>query len=139
MNYIAQDQSYIVRLSKGEQLVASLTSLVKKEDIQGAWISGLGGSLSVELGFYQLDTKYYDWKIFDQLLEITSLQGNVSWVDGEPKLHIHGSFSDEKMCGLGGHVKELTVSGTCEIKLDVIDVSLSRRHDEAIGLDLLDL
>lgn len=147
MTYSFDGYNWLVRLEKGEQLVALLTSLVKKENIKGAWISGLGGALSVELGFYNLDKQEYEFKKFDQLLEITSLQGNVSWIDPsgagqvpEPKLHIHGSFSDENMQAFGGHVKELVVGGTCEVFLHRwFKDELTRSQNEEVGLPLLDL
>lgn len=139
MKYRCEGDNYLVRVEKGEQLISSLIKLVKDEDIQGAWISGLGGSLSAEIGFYTLDEQAYDFKVFDQLLEITSLQGNVSWLNGEPKLHMHGTFSDENMKAIGGHVKELTVGGTCEIILHTFNTKLTRTLDDEVGLPLLDL
>ena len=139
MNYNFDGYNWLVRLNKGEQLVTSLTKLVKKESIKGAWISGLGGALSAELGFYHLEKQEYEYKKLDQLLEITSLQGNVSWVGDEPKLHIHGSFSDETMQAFGGHVKELTVGGTCEMLLHAFQTPLTRTLNEEVGLPLLDL
>lgn len=139
MKYHFDGFNWLVRLDKGEQLVASLTELVKKENIQGAWLSGLGGALSVELGFYSLDDKEYKWKKLDQLLEITSLQGNVGWVGEEPALHIHGSFSDTEMKAFGGHVKEMTVGGTCEVMLHTFQDKLTRSQNDEIGLKLLDI
>lgn len=139
MKYTFDGYNWIVRLDKGEQLVASLTELVKKENIKGAWISGMGGALEAEIGFYQLEAKEYQWRKLDQLLEITSLQGNISWIDSEPMLHIHGTFSDENMQAFGGHVKELTVGGTCELLLHTVQTELTRSHDDEIGLKLLDL
>jgi uncharacterized protein len=137
MTYQFDGFNWLIRLNKGEKLVDQLTKLVQQESIKGAWISGLGGALSAELGFYQLDKQTYEFKNFDQLLEITSLQGNVAWLDGQPKLHIHGSFSDEHMQAIGGHVKELTVGGTCEVMLHIIQSDLTRTHDDEVGLDLL--
>jgi len=139
MKYTFDGFNWIVRLEKGEQLIASLTELVKKESIKSAWISGLGGALDAELGFYSLDEKQYKWEKLDQLLEITSLQGNIAWSGDEPALHIHGTFSDENMQAFGGHVKELTVGGTCELLLHSVQTDLTRSHNKEIGLDLLDL
>lgn len=119
--------------------MSALTELIKKEEIKGAWLSGLGGAMSVELGYYALDDKEYRWKRLDQLLEIASLQGNVSWKDGEPVLHVHGTFSDENMQAFGGHVKELTVGGTCEVMLHALQQPLQRKQNEDTGLSLLDI
>ncbi len=139
MKYTKTDSRYIVRLARGDKLIENLTDLVKKENIQGAWISGLGGALSAEIGFYHLERQEYEFKVFEQLLEITSLQGNISWIDDLPKLHIHGSFSDENMNMIGGHVKELIVGGTCELLIQALDVGLSRVQNDEVGLPLLDL
>lgn len=140
MIYRFDGYNWIVRLEKGERLVEMLTKLVTAENIGGAWISGLGGAAWAELGYYDLDNKEYRWKKLDQLLEITSLQGNIAWNGDEPILHIHGSFSDSGMKAYGGHVKELTVGGTCEILLHRIYTDkLTRSFNEQIGLNLFDL
>jgi len=139
MTYFFDGFNYLVRLEKGDLLVQQLTELVKQEKIKGAWISGLGGALWAELGFYQLETKEYEWKRLEKLLEITSLQGNVAWADSEPMLHVHGAFSDQNMQAFGGHVKELAVAGTCEVFLHLMqrDQPLTRSLSSDIGLKLL--
>lgn len=133
--------NYVVRLEKGELLVESLTQLVKDEQITGAWLSGLGAALWAELGYYDLDSQEYIWKRIDQTVEITGLHGNVAWLDDEPKLHMHGSFSDRDMRALGGHVKELAVGGTCEVFLHMMQgqQKLRRVHDDTVGLPLLNV
>ncbi len=134
-------QNYLVRLEKGECLVENLTKFVAEKDIRGAWLNAIGGASWVELGFYQLEnTQEYEWHRLEQSLEITGLQGNVAWHDGAPFLHIHGTFSDDQMLVFGGHVKELEVSGTCEVFIQVwAKDKLQRSRNEEVGLKLLDL
>lgn len=140
MNFIFDGYNYTVTLQRGEPLIASLKQLVKDENIKGAWINGLGGSQRLELGFYDLPTKQYQWKQFDQPLEITSIQGNIAWQDDEPIIHTHGTFSDDQFQAIGGHIKELEASGTCELHLHTIfGDKLTRRADPKTGLRLLDL
>ncbi len=140
MKYRYDGYNWLVRLQKGEKLVEQLTALVKDQKIGGAWLSGLGACENVELGFYNLGTKQYTWKKLDQPLEITGLQGNISWDTSEPVLHIHGSFSDSNMQAWGGHVKELEVGGTCEVLIHRwYENGLTRQLDEPTGLKLLDL
>lgn len=138
MIYKSDGHNWLVRLEKDELLVENLTKLIKQENIQGAWLNGLGAALWAELGFYDLDAQEYQWKKLEELLEITSLQGNVSWLDNEPALHIHGTFGNRDMRVLGGHVRELAVGGTCEVLLQVWqDGGLSRSKDGQTGLNLL--
>ncbi|MDZ7744700.1 MAG: PPC domain-containing DNA-binding protein [Candidatus Saccharibacteria bacterium] len=141
MTYKFDGYNWLVKLDKGDLLVENLTKLVKQENIRGAWVSGLGAALWAELGYYDLDAQEYQWQKFDQLLEITSLQGNVAWSSDEPVLHIHGSFSDKNLQAIGGHVKEVAVGGTCEVFLHrwFGEAGLSRQKDDSTGLYLLSM
>jgi len=131
---------YIVRLNEGELLVKNLLDLVNQNEVKGAWISGLGAAKWAEIGFYDLPNKKYEWSKINRPLEILSLQGNIAWVNNELIIHIHGSFSDDKMQTLGGHVKELEVGGTCEIIINTLNSSeLLRLRDDDTGLNLLNL
>lgn len=140
MQYIHAQNSIVVRLERGEKLIESLNSLAIDEEMSSAWLSGLGGAESVELGFYELDTQQYKWQAFNELMEVTSLQGNLAWIDGQPKWHIHGTLSGRDYHAIGGHVKELVVGGTCEIIVHTMpSMTLQRQHDKSVGLDILDL
>ena len=141
MTYQTDGFNWIVRLEKGERLIEQLTKFIQKNNIPSCWISGIGGAIQVELGYYDLDNQKYEWQIIDELLEITSLQGNIAWnSDNELILHIHGSFSKKDMSAVGGHIKELVVGGTCEVFLHRwYSQKLQRSMDSDIGLKLLDL
>lgn len=140
MKYKFDGFNYIVRLEKGEELISTLAKLIQDKDIPSCWISGLGACSKAELGFYDIDKKEYNWKMFDEPMEILGLSGDISWLEGEPNLHIHGSFSKRDFSSVGGHVKELIVNGTCEIFLHKWDSDkLTRSKDNDVGLNLLDL
>jgi predicted DNA-binding protein with PD1-like motif len=132
--------NWIVRLSRGEKLIEGLVDLVRRQGLPNCWISGMGGAQALELGFYELDKKTYKWQQFEGLFEIVSLQGNIVGGQGEPQIHIHGSFAGPDFRALGGHVKELTVGGTCELLLHQwYGDGMMRFLDESTGLNLLDL
>ncbi len=140
MKYQKTDSRYVVRLDKGEQLMVCLRELIASESIAAAWVQGLGGAANAELGYYDLASREYRWQKFDELMEITSLQGNISTDESnQPVVHLHGSFSRADFSAIGGHVKELEVGGTCELFITEVPLSLVRRQDEAVGLKLLDL
>lgn len=144
MTFRFDGYNHLVRLQKGELLAENLLKLVSEQKITGAWITGLGGAMWAEVGFYDITTQHYRWKKFDQPLEILSLQGNIAWevspTGGQPLLHIHGTFGDEHMNAFGGHVKELQVAGTCELLLHRwYEETLTRSHDAMTGLKLLDV
>lgn len=124
-------------LERGEELHKALDAYAKEAKLDSAWLSGLGGAGSVTLGFYDLPRERYQWKTFDSPLEIVSLTGNLSIVDGEPFWHIHGVFSGPDYKTIGGHVKELTVGPTCELHVTSLSVPLTRELDEDTGLKLI--
>lgn len=141
MTYRYDGFNYLIRLNKGDLLVESLTKLAH-EVLQGksVWLGGLGGAQWAELGFYNLPEQTYTWRRFDQLMEITSLQGNLAWEAGNPVWHMHGTFGAADFTAIAGHVKELCVAGTCELLLHTVyGEPLARAKDDAVGLSLLQL
>ena len=107
--------------------------------IKVAWIQGLGAALDMELGYYNVETRAYSWKTFSHPpYEITAMQGNmVITKEGNPRLHLHGTFSDEHFAAFGGHIKELTVGGTCELHIRPLQITLTRSLDEVSGLETI--
>jgi predicted DNA-binding protein with PD1-like motif len=130
---------YLLRFEKGEELVEQLTKFVDNKNVQAGWLTGLGGVLNVRLGYYHLKRKKYVFRHVKDVVELVSLVGNIASYEGEPALHLHGVVSDRNNKAHGGHIKELIVGGTLEIKLDTIDATLDRKLDDEIGLPLLDL
>lgn len=140
MTYRFDGYNYLVRLNKGELLVESLTKFATETQLGGAWVSGVGGALWAEIGFYDLPNQRYQFQKVERLLEITALQGNLSLKEGEPAFHLHGTFSDDHLQAIGGHVKELCVAGTCEIYVHTIfGEPLTRTPNDEVGLPLLNL
>lgn len=132
--------NHILRFNKGESLRESLIAYLKEQDIQGGWVSGIGSALSVELGYYNVEKKEYQWQKFDKVMEVTGLQGTVALDEsGQPVMHVHGTFSDDKYQTVGGHVKDLTVGGTLELFIHRTYKPLHRKTDPETALQLLDL
>lgn len=124
-------------LQRGEELIETLEQYASKQQLSAAWLSALGGSGSVTIAWYDIDTKQYLNKTYSAALEITNLTGNMSIVDGKPFWHIHGTFAGRDYTAVGGHVKSLTVGLTCEVLMTPLDAPLSRQHDDDTGLMLL--
>lgn len=137
MKAIESHDSYVLVLKKGEDVFAEIINFCKKNKINAAWLNGLGAVLSAEVGFYQLESKQYDFTNLHKELEVVSLTGNVSLVDGQPFIHAHVVLSDRDNKALGGHLKSAIVGGTLEIRLQVIDALLHRDSDSETGLNLL--
>lgn len=140
MTHLFDGFNDIVRLQKGERLIESLETFVQDNELPGAWINGLGGTLEVTLGFYDLDKKQYHWQTFDGLREVVSLTGNIAFDEaGKPQFHLHGVFGDPTFQTIAGHVKDLTAGATLELFIHRTYKPLHRKPDDETGLPLLDL
>ena len=126
-------------LERGQELMDALKAYAEENALTSAWIhSGLGGADSVTLSFYDLETKTYIDRTFDQPIEIVSLDGNLSVVDGEPFWHVHGIFGTRDYQAISGHVKQLSIALTGELFITPLEAKLTRAYDETTGLKLLD-
>lgn len=139
MTFSKTDNGYLIRLFKGEKIVESLQKFCKKESLVSGSLTAIGGASDIELGYYNLETKQYQWKTFQEVHEIVSLTGNISLVENEPFLHIHTVISNNNFETFGGHLKEATVSATCEVILTNLNAETGREMDDEIGLRLLKL
>jgi uncharacterized protein len=140
MTHSFDGYNYIIKLQKGEKLIASLNKFAQETKLEGGWINILGGALQMTLGFYDLDKKQYHWQDFEGLYEITGITGNLAY-DGQsqPIFHLHGTFAGRDFKTFGGHVKDLTAAATVEIFVHRSFKKVKRSHDEASGLQTLDL
>lgn len=137
MEYRKFNNSYVVRINKGEEIVEKLKDLCKKEDIKVAEITGLGASNLVEIGLFNVNTKEYKTTTFEGMFEITSLIGNATRKDGEVYLHLHINFSDETGNTKGGHLVRCNISATSEIIVNKIEGNVDRKLSDEIGLNLM--
>lgn len=139
MRFLKQGDFYVIKLLKGERIVEQLLRFCKDNNIAAAAFTGIGAIHEIEAGFYKPETKSYEWKKAQAPLELLNITGNVSLKDGELFVHAHVTVADSELHAFGGHLKEATVSGTCEIMLRPLPLQMARRHDDDTGLLLLDI
>lgn len=122
----------------GDHIMAGLYDFFADEDVYAGHISGLGAASSIEIAYYNLDTKEYERSTFTENLEILSLNGNVGVKeDGERVVHVHGTFGRRDFSVLGGHVFEIVVSGAGELHLHTFPGKIHRAYDKKTGLTLM--
>ena len=137
---VSEDSNnYVLVLKRGEKLVQNLESFAVSRGIEAAWLSALGAVLQAELAYYDLEKKEYQYHKLDETLEIASLSGNIALFEGKPTLHAHVVLADQNLKTYGGHLKEATIGGTCEVYLKLASGQYKRKQDGGTGLKLLDL
>ncbi len=128
-------QDFILRIKRGELIIASLKNFCHKKKIFGGLFFGLGAVDEVELAHYDVSSKKYSSKKFDQPLEMTNLIGNIAIFKKELILHAHATFSDRKMAPIAGHLVEAKISGTAEVFIKKFP-KLNKIYDEESGLKI---
>ena len=131
--------TYFIRLKRGEKIVETLKSFCADNRIKCGYFFGIGALGEAELAHYIVENKKYSSKTLKQPLEIINMTGNITAMNKEAYLHCHITLSDEKMNAIAGHLKEGTISATCEIVLVKLNASINRKHNEAIGLNLMEI
>ena len=142
MEYREFSGKYYIRLDKGDEILASLTEVCQREDIKAAQISGIGGCDRAVVGVFDPAKKEYIREEVNAMLELISLDGNVTQYEGKPYLHAHASFAyrggDGKAAVLSGHLLEAVVGLTGEIILTPADGVVTRRYNEDLGIRVWD-
>ena len=118
-------------------MIEGIKEFCKEYRIEAAFFQAIGAANEVELAWYDLGAKQYVSTLFQENLEIISLTGNVSKMDNNVVIHIHGVFSNKAMETKGGHVNKAMVSGACEITLWRFKGTINRVFNEDTGLNLM--
>ena len=123
------------KLDHGADLLEALTAVAADNGVTLAAVNALGAVQKARIGFYNQQTREYQYEDLDTTLEIAALVGNISLRDGKPILHAHVALSDEKGNGFGGHLAPGTIVFACEYTMQVFDGKpLERGYDETTGL-----
>ncbi len=133
------ETKYLLRLERGEEVVATLTAFCEKHVIKNAWLTGLGSIDNPTLAHYKVDNKKYSEKKIDGIFEVTNFTGNIALFENKPLLHPHITLGDENMNAYSGHLVHGTVSATMEVMLKVLPTVFTKSMNEEIGLKLFDL
>jgi predicted DNA-binding protein with PD1-like motif len=130
----------VVRVDRGEEVIASIQKLAASERFRAAWIRGTGHVEWVDLVHWdalkEIETR--PRRIEGPLLAL-SVEGNVSMRLGEPFVVLRGSFSREHDAGLqvvGGQVAAMSALAL-EVTVEIYeDARLERDEDPPTGLSL---
>ncbi len=123
---------------KDEDMLDSLTSFIRENEIKSGFINGIGALSTVQLGYF--DGANYQKFTISENVELTSLSGNIALLNGQPMLHIHALVSDPSGKTLGGHVfSGCTIDPTGEFIIHEFADPIERSLDPSSGLNLLNL
>lgn len=136
MEYKRFNNTVVVRMDRGEEILTTLKEVALKENIKLASITALGATDHFICGAYDVNKKEYIKNEFNGIYEITALVGNINTMNNEYYAHLHITCADDKGICVGGHLNEAIISATCEMFIEIIDGSVDRFHDDKYGLNL---
>lgn len=136
MEYRKFKDTLLVRIDRGEEILAKVREIAEQEQIRLASVEAIGAADDFTVGVYDLSEKRYIPNHYQGAYEIVSLMGTIGTKDGAPYLHLHMSASDKTGCVVGGHLTEARVGLTCEMVIREIEGTLDRVCDDALGINL---
>jgi hypothetical protein len=128
---------HVLRLDRGEPVVASLSAYVGKARILGGSIVGLGAIEASEIGYFDPANRAYRRTVLPETLELLSLVGTISRLDGQPFVHVHVTLGAPDHSVVGGHLFEARVAVTGEFVIHAAAIPSSRILDGHTGLKLM--
>lgn len=139
MKYKRFGEDIVARMEVGEEVIASLSDIAEREGVTFASVSGIGAADDIAVSVYDVGAKRYFDNEYREPMEITSILGTVSEMDGEPYIHIHLTAGRADGTVIGGHLKRAVISATCELVLHTVYGRVPRFYDERTGLNLMEL
>ena len=136
MEYRKFDNTYIVRMDPGEEILAQVKELALAEHIRLASVQALGAVNDFTVGVFKTDEKKYYSNAFQGSCEIVSLTGTINTMDGAFYCHLHMSAGDAQGRVVGGHLNRAVVSATCEMVVTVLPGTVDRAFSPEVGLNL---
>lgn len=141
MKYLFDGFNWFMRLDRGDRLSKAFETFFVETKCSGAWVSGVGAVEEIELGFYDIDKKVYQWQTFNEgPYELTGLQGSIALSEtSKPMFHLHGTISGRDYHAYGGHIKDLVAAATLELFIHRSQQPLTRKTSPELGMQMLDL
>ena len=143
MDYRTYGEACYVRIDRGEEIIASVLDVCRKEGFGSVTFSGIGGCSDAEIQTFIPEEGAFETRHLHGMLELVSFIGNViSDEAGELHIHAHASFAhkegDEHRIS-AGHVKSITVSYTAENELrPIVGGCIKMKHDPETGTGFWD-
>lgn len=139
MEYQKLGTYYVLRLEVGEEVNQTIKEFCRKEKIRSGKISGIGMLREAVISYFVPSLGEYQHKPIEEFVELTSLVGNISIMDGEVIPHLHATLADAQFNLFGGHLTSGEIGVTGEIILEPFQGVIVRKKHQETGLRLLAL
>lgn len=144
MDYRKYGETIYIRGDRGDEIIGCVLEVCRKEGIQSATFSGIGGCSEARIQTFIPEQGAFETQTLRGMLELVSLTGSVNTDDeGAFYHHTHAAFSfkdGEQHRLAAGHIQSITVLYTAEIELrPVVGGNIKRKYDPETGTGFWDL
>lgn len=133
-------KTFVLILDTGDELLSSLKSFAKTEQLSASSFKAIGALSDAALGWFNWETKKYKTSVaLHEQVELLSLIGDIAFKNSEPQIHAHLVIGRRDGTAHGGHLLNATVRPTCEIVITESPQHLQKEIDPESGLALIRL
>lgn len=126
------------KIEPDEDLINSIINIVKDYNIKSGLVNCIGALKKITIGYFDIESKEYLTRTIEEYVELVSCMGNITYIDGNPIIHLHASIGARDYSIIGGHlIQPSIVSITGEVYILEIDRKIKRVTDPQFGLSLL--
>jgi len=133
------ERTFALVFDTGDEPMVSLSIFANQLHLAGSHFTGIGAFSDVVLGYFDWKRKRYEPIPITEQVEVLSLVGDITVVDGKSKVHAHVVVGKADGSAHGGHLLEAHVRPTLEVVLVESPVHLRRTPNAESGLPVIDL
>ncbi|MFX1237552.1 MAG: PPC domain-containing DNA-binding protein [Promethearchaeota archaeon] len=123
-----------------EDIIDAIKEMVIEHDFKSGLVNAIGALKKTTIGYFNIETKEYEFKTIEEDVELVSCMGNVSFNQEVPIIHLHVVLGKKDYGLFGGHLSQPSiVSVTGEVFIYKINDKLMRSEDSRFGLSLLNI
>lgn len=132
-------RTFFLVFDRGDDLQSELLRFAAEERVLSGSLRGIGGFSKATLGYFVREEKAYEPIEVNEQVEVLSLLGTLSVMDGKPHAHMHVTVGLRGGSAKGGHVQAAAVWPTLEIFVTEYSGELHRAMVPDVGAALIDL
>jgi uncharacterized protein len=131
-------KNYVLVFAEDDEVLTGITDFANKYNVKSAHFTAIGAFKKAISGWYDDSKKAFKLNHINQQVELVSLIGNITQLNGKAVAHVHfaAGFPDGKV--EGGHMIEAYTFPTVELFVTVDPTAVYKHLDPKTGLNLID-
>jgi predicted DNA-binding protein with PD1-like motif len=133
-------RTYVVILDAREEAFSALSDFANAQGLTAASVTAIGAFKEATVGWFDFASRRYRRIPVDEQCEVLSLLGDIAvGDDGKASLHLHAVLGLKDGSTRGGHFLDGIVNPTLEATINETPTHLRRRHQQDLGIALIEL